>query len=201
MRVVVALGGNALLRRGQPMTVEAQRDNVRRAAVALADIARDHDIIVTHGNGPQVGLLALQAAAYQDVAPYPLDILGAESVGMIGYLVEQGLANALPRGTQIATLLTQVEIDPDDPALQRPEKPIGPVYGDAEMEKGQLSHGWRMVEETRGKWRRVVPSPEPRCSRSSRRSGRWSIAGSSSSAPAAFPSSATRPESSKAWRR
>lgn len=162
MRVVVALGGNALLKRGEPMTAEVQRTNVRKAAVALADLARHHDIVVAHGNGPQVGLLALQAAAYTDVAPYPLDILGAESVGMIGYLVEQELTNALPPNTKLATLLTQVEVDGNDPAFSRPEKPIGPVYDDAEVAGVRKIHGWPLVEEAKGRWRRVVPSPLPR---------------------------------------
>ncbi|MCG6113131.1 MAG: carbamate kinase [Paracoccus sp.] len=162
MRVVVALGGNALLKRGEPMSAEVQRANVRTAAIALADLARDHDIVVAHGNGPQVGLLALQAAAYKEVSPYPLDILGAESVGMIGYLVEQELANALPEGTRLATLLTQIEVDSDDPAFNTPSKPIGPVYEAAEAAKAKQAHGWPMVEEAVGKWRRVVPSPLPR---------------------------------------
>ena len=162
MRVVVALGGNALLKRGEPMTAEVQRANVRKAAAALADLAHHHDIVVAHGNGPQVGLLALQAAAYKDVAPYPLDILGAESVGMIGYLVEQELANALPQDAKLATLLTQIEVDRDDPAFARPEKPIGPVYSLAEAERARAAHGWPMVEEAEGKWRRVVPSPRPK---------------------------------------
>lgn len=162
MRVVVALGGNALLRRGEPMTAEVQRANVREAARALAVLARSHEIVVAHGNGPQVGLLALQAAAYQDVPAYPLDILGAESVGMIGYLVEQELANALPAGTRLATLLTQVEVDRDDPAFARPDKPIGPVYAAGEAGRARAAHGWPMVEESPGKWRRVVPSPHPR---------------------------------------
>lgn len=162
MRVVVALGGNALLKRGEPMTAEVQRANVRRAASALAGLTRRHDIVVAHGNGPQVGLLALQASAYKDVAPYPLDILGAESVGMIGYLVEQELANALAPGTKLATLLTQIEVDPNDPAFTRPEKPIGPVYDDTEAAKVRQSHGWPLVEETDGRWRRVVPSPLPK---------------------------------------
>lgn len=162
MRVVVALGGNALLKRGEPMTAAVQRANVSTAAVALADLARDHDIIVAHGNGPQVGLLALQAAAYKDVPSYPLDILGAESVGMIGYLVEQELSNALPGTARLATLLTQVEVDGDDPAFARPEKPIGPLYGPAEADRARALHGWPMVEETTNQWRRVVPSPLPR---------------------------------------
>jgi len=162
MRVVVALGGNALLKRGEPMTAEVQRANVRKAAIALSGLAREHDIIVAHGNGPQVGLLALQAAAYKEVSPYPLDILGAESVGMIGYLVEQELANALPKDAKLATLLTQIEVDRDDPAFALPQKPIGPVYDDAEAGKARAAHGWPMVEESGGKWRRVVPSPLPK---------------------------------------
>lgn len=162
MRVVVALGGNALLKRGEPMTAEVQRANVRKAAEALAVLARQHDIVVAHGNGPQVGLLALQAAAYKAVAPYPLDILGAESVGMIGYLVEQELTNALPADTKLATLLTQIEVDRDDPAFDKPEKPIGPVYDDVEVGKARTAHGWALVEEAQGKWRRVVPSPLPK---------------------------------------
>jgi carbamate kinase len=161
MRVVVALGGNALLKRGEPMTAEVQRANVRKAALALADLAREHTIVVAHGNGPQVGLLALQAAAYADVAPYPLDILGAESVGMIGYLVEQELANALPEGTRIATLMTQIEVDRDDPAFGRPQKPIGPVYDTAKAREVMRLHGWPLIEEGKGKWRRVVASPLP----------------------------------------
>lgn len=162
MRIVVALGGNALLRRGEPMTAEVQRRNVRVAAAALADLARDHDIVVAHGNGPQVGLLALQAAAYKEVAPYPLDVLGAESEGMIGYLVEQELMNALPPGARCATLLTQVEVDADDPAFAAPTKPIGPVYTEAEATLAREKHGWAIREEAPGNWRRVVPSPVPR---------------------------------------
>lgn len=161
MRIVVALGGNALLKRGEPMTADVQRANVRKAALALADLARDHQIVVAHGNGPQVGLLALQAAAYTDVVPYPLDILGAESVGMIGYLVEQELTNALPEGARIGTLLTQIEVDRDDPAFDDPRKPIGPVYGSKEAREVSRLHGWPLVEESKGKWRRVVASPLP----------------------------------------
>ena len=143
------------------MTPEAQRANVRRAAVALADLARDHELVVAHGNGPQVGLLALQAAAYSSETLWPLDILGAESVGMIGYLVEQELTNALPAGAQLATLLTQIEVDPADPAFARPEKPIGPLYDAAAAQRARSDHGWPMIEESPGKWRRVVPSPLP----------------------------------------
>ncbi|MHA6644473.1 carbamate kinase [Mesorhizobium sp. A623] len=161
MRIVVALGGNALLKRGEPMTADIQRANVRKAALALADLACDHQIIVAHGNGPQVGLLALQAAAYTDVPPYPLDILGAESVGMIGYLVEQELANALPKGARIGTLLTQIEVDRNDPAFDDPRKPIGPIYESNEAREVSRLHGWPLVEESKGKWRRVVASPLP----------------------------------------
>src|SRR3954447_15815022 len=117
MLVVVALGGNALLRRGQSADVAAQRANVAVAVDAVVELAREHDVVVTHGNGPQVGLLALQGEAYRDVSPYPLDVLGAESDGMIGYLLDQGLVNRLRGARQVATLLTQVIVDPDDPAF------------------------------------------------------------------------------------
>src|SRR5690606_16562012 len=162
MLVVVALGGNALLKRGEPMTADVQRGNVRRAAQSLAEVALEHRVVVAHGNGPQVGLLALQAAAYTDVDPYPLDILGAESVGMIGYLVEQELVNAMPAGTRLATLLTQIEVDRDDLAFRHPTKPIGPQYDDAGAQRAAQDHGWPMVQEAPGRWRRVVASPRPR---------------------------------------
>ena len=161
MRIVVALGGNALLKRGQPMTYEAQRTNVRIAAVALADLAKDHQIVVAHGNGPQVGLLALQAASYAPQSLWPLDVLGAETEGMIGYLIEQELMNALPPGAQCATLLTRVEVDRQDPAFDQPTKPIGPVYT---AEQGKIvgaEHLWSMVSDPKGGLRRVVPSPLP----------------------------------------
>lgn len=161
MRVVVALGGNALLQRGEPMTAEAQHTNVRIAATALADLARDHQIVVAHGNGPQVGLLALQGAAYDPEKPWPLDVLGAETEGMIGYLIEQELMNALPEGSQCATLLSRVEVDPNDPAFATPSKPIGPVYTEAEAKQAAQDHGWAMVTEGSGGRRRVVPSPLP----------------------------------------
>ena len=161
MRVVVALGGNALLRRGQPMTADAQRTNVRIAARALADLARDHQIIVSHGNGPQVGLLALQGAAYDADTPWPLDVLGAETEGMIGYLIEQELMNALPKGAHCSTLVSRVEVDPNDPAFDTPSKPIGPVYSADEAAKATKDHGWAMVKESTGGLRRVVPSPLP----------------------------------------
>jgi carbamate kinase len=160
MLVVMALGGNALLRRGEPLEAEVQRRNLLDAvAKAVAPIARKHQIVITHGNGPQIGLLALQAAAYKEVQPYPLDVLGAESEGMIGYLIEQSLMNELP-GREIATLLTQVEVDATDPAFATPSKPIGPIY--REMEACQLAArtGWAFMPDGSG-FRRAVPSPKP----------------------------------------
>ena len=128
MRVVVALGGNALLKRGEPMTAENQRVNVRSAAPALAAVAKEHQLVLSHGNGPQVGLLALQAAAYTEVEAYPLDILGAQTEGMIGYVLEQELGNAMPPDAPLATILTMVQVDADDPAFDDPTKFVGPVY-------------------------------------------------------------------------
>jgi carbamate kinase len=161
MRLVVALGGNALLKRGEPMTAETQRANVRRAAASLAElVAAGHQIVVTHGNGPQVGLIALQAAAGPKDGAYPLDILGAESEGMIGYLIEQELDNCLGGGTLIATLLTQVRVDAKDPAFGRPTKPIGPVYEEATARKLANERGWHIGRDG-SKWRRVVASPAP----------------------------------------
>jgi carbamate kinase len=161
MRIVVALGGNALLKRGEPMTAAAQHTNVRIAAAALADLARDHQIIVAHGNGPQVGLMALHAATFAPDNPWPLDVLGAETEGMIGYLIEQELMNALPPGTNCATLLTRVEVDRQDPAFDQPTKPIGPVYTAEEAKLVHAEHRWSMVAEPKGGLRRVVPSPLP----------------------------------------
>jgi carbamate kinase len=161
MRVVVALGGNALLRRGEPMTAEVQRANVQIAAHALAPVAEKHELVVTHGNGPQVGLLALQAQAYSAVEPYPLDVLGAQTEGMIGYVLEQELGNLLPFETPIATLLTMVEVDSADPAFQDPTKFVGPVYDQAEADKLKEEKGWVFKQDGQ-KWRRVVPSPLPK---------------------------------------
>lgn len=163
MLVVVALGGNALLRRDQPPEHAAQQENVRIAAAAVAEVAREHKVVVTHGNGPQIGLLALQAAAYRPVKPYPLDVIGAESEGMIGYVLERELANALP-GRATATLLTQVEVDPHDPAFARPTKPIGPIYEADEAERIGRAEGWVMGRDGPG-WRRLVASPAPRAIR------------------------------------
>ncbi len=161
MRVVAALGGNALLRRGEPAEAERQRANVARAAASLAEVAREHELVVTHGNGPQVGLLALQSAAYAEhVAPYPLDVLGAESEGMIGYMLDQALVNELP-GRDVASLLTQVLVDPDDAAFAHPSKPIGPIYERAEAERLAAERGFAVARDG-DSWRRVVPSPEPR---------------------------------------
>jgi carbamate kinase len=158
----VALGGNALLRRGEPMTVEVQRRNVRHACEALAPAALEHELVVTHGNGPQVGMLALQAAAYTaGVDPDPLDVLGAQTEGLIGYLLEQELGNLLPFEHALATLLTMVEVDHDDPAFGSPTKPIGPTYAADEVEQLTAARGWRFARDGDG-FRRVVPSPTPR---------------------------------------
>jgi carbamate kinase len=159
--VVVALGGNALIRRGQRADLAVQRANVAVAVDAIAELAREHDVVVTHGNGPQVGLLALQADAYRAVAPYPLDVLGAESEGMIGYLLDQELVNRLGGRRPVATLLTQLLVDADDPAFLRPQKFIGPAYDDAGARQNARERGWTMAADGRY-WRRVVPSPEPR---------------------------------------
>jgi carbamate kinase len=160
MRVVVALGGNALLRRDQPPTAENQLANIRRAAAQLARVAEHHDLVLTHGNGPQVGLLALQAAAYIDVEAYPLDVLGAQTDGMIGYLLEQELANLLPATRAITTLITRVEVDAQDPAFGHPSKPIGPVYTQLESERMAAAKGWNMAADG-ASFRRVVASPQP----------------------------------------
>ena len=161
MRIVVALGGNALLRRGEPMTAETQRANVRRAVGALLPLFEaGHQLVITHGNGPQVGLLALQAAAGPKDGAYPLDVLNAESEGMVGYLIEQELDSVLPRDRLVATLLTQILVDRRDPAFRRPTKPIGPVYDKAEAKKLAKAQGWTIAEDGKG-WRRVVASPRP----------------------------------------
>ncbi|MDK8463171.1 carbamate kinase [Marinobacter sp. SS13-12] len=161
MLVVAALGGNALLRRGEPLTAEAQRANVKVAAESLADIVRaGHQLVVTHGNGPQVGLLALQGAAYKPDEAYPLDVLGAETEGMIGYIIEQELENALDHDRPVATLLTQVLVDKDDPAFKKPTKFVGPVYDKEEAETKAEAAGWHIAQDG-DKWRRVVPSPKP----------------------------------------
>jgi carbamate kinase len=158
-RIVAALGGNALLRRFEPLEADRQRANIRKAAAALVDVVTHHELIVTHGNGPQIGLLALQAAAFGGVEPYPLDVLGAESEGMIGYLLEQEFRNLLP-GRSVATLLTQVLVDPADSAFAKPSKPIGPVYSEEEGRRLAAAYGWSVARDGSG-FRRVVASPEP----------------------------------------
>src|SRR6478752_9674018 len=161
MRVVVALGGNALLKRGEPMTADNQRINVRSAAPALASVAKEHQLVLSHGNGPQVGLLALQAAAYAEVDPDPLDILGAQTEGMIGYVLEQELGNAMPPDVPLATILTMVEVDPEDPAFDNPTKFVGPIYTRSQADTLTVAKGW-VFKQDGDSWRRVVPSPAPR---------------------------------------
>jgi carbamate kinase len=161
VRVLVALGGNALLKRGQPMTADAQRENVRTAARSLAPIAEHHQLVLSHGNGPQVGLLALQAAAYHEVEAYPLDVLGAQTEGMIGYMIEQELGNLLPEEVPFASILTMIEVDGDDPAFADPTKFVGPIYSVAEAEALAAEKGW-IFKADGDHQRRVVPSPEPR---------------------------------------
>ncbi|MCR4542576.1 carbamate kinase [Pseudomonas sp. 18.1.10] len=161
MRIVVALGGNALLRRGEPMTADNQRANIRIATEQIAKIHPGNELVIAHGNGPQVGLLSLQAAAYTQVSPYPLDVLGAETEGMIGYIIEQELGNLLDFEVPFATLLTQVEVDANDPAFKNPTKPIGPVYSKAEAEQLAAEKGWAIAPDG-DKYRRVVASPRPK---------------------------------------
>jgi carbamate kinase len=161
VRVVVALGGNALLRRGEPLTAENQRANARAACEALAPVAQEHELVISHGNGPQVGLLALQGAAYTEVPTYPLDLLGAQTEGMIGYLIQQELGNVLPFEKHLATLLTQIEVDPDDPAFGDPTKPIGPIYTAEQADELAAEKGWAFKPDG-DSMRRVVPSPLPK---------------------------------------
>ena len=160
MRIVVALGGNALLKRGEPLTAANQRKNAKIAAEALAPLCLDNETVITHGNGPQVGLLALQEIAYEG-EDYPLDVLGAETEGMIGYMIEQELGNLLPFEKPIATILSMVEVDPADPAFEDPTKFIGPVYDEATARKEAAERGWT-VKPDGDYWRRVVPSPAPK---------------------------------------
>lgn len=163
MRIVIALGGNALLRRKEPMTADAQRKNIRAAAKSIAPITSEHEIVISHGNGPQVGLLALQAASAAgrgEEGVFPLDVLGAETEGMIGYLIEQELTNILPKDQPLAALITMVEVSPDDPAFNNPTKFVGPVYAQPEAEALEAAHGWVFRQDGTA-WRRVVPSPDP----------------------------------------
>jgi carbamate kinase len=161
VRVVVALGGNALLRRGQALSADNQRENARAACVALAPLALEHELVVSHGNGPQVGLLALQGSAYTAVDTYPLDVLGAQTEGMIGYMLEQELGNELPFERHLATLLTMIEVDRDDPAFGHPSKPIGPLYNAGEAQRLEREKGWTFMADG-DSMRRSVPSPAPK---------------------------------------
>jgi carbamate kinase len=161
MRIVVALGGNALLKRGEPMTADVQRENVRAAAHALAPLAADHELVLSHGNGPQVGLLALQAACYTAVEPYPLDVLDAQTEGMIGYMIEQELGNLLPFDVPFATILTMIEVYPGDPAFTNPTKFVGPLYAKTDADRIAREKGWTFNQDGDA-WRRVVPSPRPK---------------------------------------
>lgn len=161
MRIVVALGGNALLRRGEAMTADNQRVNIRTAAERIARIHPGNELVIAHGNGPQVGLLSLQGLAYKPDEAYPLDVLGAETEGMIGYMIEQELGNLLDFEVPFATLLTQVEVDAKDPAFKDPTKFIGPVYAKEEAERLAKEKGW-VVKADGDKYRRVVASPKPK---------------------------------------
>jgi carbamate kinase len=161
MRLVVALGGNALLRRGEALTAANQRRNIRAAVAALAPLAREHALVITHGNGPQVGLLALQSMTSETESAYPLDVLDAETEGMIGYLIEQELDNLLPAEHRSVTLLTQIEVDVRDPAFTQASKPIGPVYSLAEAGRLAQQRGWQIAADG-DHYRRVVASPRPR---------------------------------------
>ena len=160
MRIVIALGGNALLRRKDPMTTEVQRRNVRIAAEAIAPLAAENTVVVVHGNGPQVGLLSLQAESYTGAEPYPLDVLDAGTEGMIGYLIQQELRSLLPPAHQVVTLLTMIVVDPADPAFAKPTKFVGPVFDKAAADKLAADKGWTFRQDG-ATWRRVVPSPKP----------------------------------------
>ena len=160
MKVLIALGGNALLRRGQTLSAENQLNNIKRAAAQLARVALNHQLVLTHGNGPQVGLLALQSVAYTKVDAYPLDVLGAQTEGMIGYLLEQEIANLLPPSQTVTTLLTRVEVDRKDPAFKNPTKPIGPIYSLVESQQIATEKHWTMAADGNA-FRRVVASPKP----------------------------------------
>lgn len=158
-RAVLALGGNALLKRGEPHTIAVQRKNAALAGEAVARATRTHQVVVTHGNGPQVGLLSLQQQAAGEGQRLPLDVLVGETAGMIGYLLQQEIADQLP-GHEVATLLTQVEVDPNDPAFDVPTKPIGAIHTKEEADALAAEHGWIFAPDG-PHWRRVVPSPLP----------------------------------------
>ena len=159
MKILMALGGNALLQRGQPQEASVQMQNIERASKLIAGIAKHHHVVLCHGNGPQVGLLSLMYHAYKDVTPYPLDVLVAETQGMIGYMLQHALHN---EGVEkVVTLVTQIEVDPNDPAFATPTKPIGPVYDKETALKMAHDKGWEIAPD--GKfYRRVVASPHPK---------------------------------------
>jgi carbamate kinase len=159
-RIVLALGGNALLKRGEAPDIRTQHTNARAAAKAIAPLADQHELVITHGNGPQIGLLAVQQLTLPLDERQPLDVLGAESEGLIGYLLERELRRLLPK-RKLATILTMVEVASDDPAMAVPTKPIGPIYSDTDWQQVSKRFGWRGVSEPGG-MRRVVPSPLPR---------------------------------------
>ncbi|WGY04502.1 carbamate kinase [Nocardioides sp. QY071] len=160
MRIVVALGGNALLARGEHPDADVQEANVRRAVAALAPLAARHELVITHGNGPQVGVLALQSASDPRLTtPYPFDVLGAQTQGMIGYWLLQALQNRLP-GRQVAAIVNQTLVSATDPAFDRPTKFVGEVYAEAEAHRLAAERGWTVRADGDG-WRRVVGSPRP----------------------------------------
>jgi carbamate kinase len=167
-RAVVALGGNALLRRGEPLEAASQAQAARDAARVLARASLSHQLVITHGNGPQVGLLALMGDAYTETAPYPLDVLDAETEGQIGYVLEMQLDNFIDHQDTVA-VITRIVVDADDPAFASPSKFIGPLYTEAEASELADRHGWTVRPDSATTrpgaaqlWRRVVPSPEPR---------------------------------------
>ncbi|CAK4070640.1 carbamate kinase [Vibrio sp. MarTm2] len=157
--VVVALGGNALLRRGEPLEAEVQRHNIEIAVKTISEIAQEYNVVLVHGNGPQVGLLALQGLEYKKVAPYPLDVLGSETQGMIGYMLMQEFKNQMPN-VNATCMLTQMTVDPNDPAFADPTKPIGPIYEEAEARELAEKYHWTIKPDGKH-FRRVVPSPQP----------------------------------------
>jgi len=161
MKLVIALGGNALLRRDDPLSTATQWKNARIAAHALEPVARAHQLIITHGNGPQVGLLAMQAEAFKEAGGYGFDVMCAATVGMIGYMIEQELGNILGYDVPIATILTRIEVDPDDPEFTNPSKFVGPSFDRERADELAAAHGWTFKIDGK-KWRRVVPSPQPK---------------------------------------
>lgn len=160
VRIVVALGGNALLRRGQKPDADVQAENVRTAVAALAPLAHEHELVITHGNGPQVGVLALQSASDPHLTtPYPFDVLGAQTQGMIGYWLLQSMQNHLP-GRQVAAIINQTLVEAGDPAFMKPTKFVGEVYSREEADRLAAERGWVVRPDGAG-WRRVVGSPRP----------------------------------------